>query len=1181
MNGKTENKKSLFGKKILFTSLFVFLGLVASIVTTPKNNQAFAQSNSCEVTEAIMTPSSTGAGWNSGSNDHKFGETFYQKRGSDGAPVKIEVGVQNCKDQTISVDLIQGPVDVVPGFVSTISKQTSKDYDDGVGPYYYIETDEKTVLTYNFLAANYRCSPSAVKSDCHYHFRVFGTPGRAPKYSVSSGSIFKFNGQKNLYESKDDELYGNLYFDFEGSDYLNWVYKGANSTPGELTKPWYYKLNGGTWSKSKYTTKDDCEKLDRDTAPGADKSADCRQDPPVDELTEGTVSGVSSAVPECNLNPADPDLAACITDIAHAIIFYPVAVLAGMAGSFFDVVFEFSINSAVYGGGGYQVGFLKTGWTFVRDVANLGFIITLLWLAINQIIIPQKTDLKKALPTVIIVALLINFSFFIGSFLVDVTNVLARFLFTNDVICVNTNGACDGTISEAIVAAFNPQNIVQQSSGEYQRITGNEKMSVGEYAIILFMSILVVFKMAKAFFKMATLFLGRIVQIWVHLVLSPIAFINMILPKKIAKDSKFIKADAQSWAGELFKNAMIAPVFMFFMYLLLLVVSGFNFAKLVGSNDSKIITLITLFVPFFVIMLLIDALVDATQKQAGFIAEKATGLVNKVIGGVVGTTLGLAAMPIAGAATKFGSRALSNLGQKWVGREGKGSNAVSRSINRRFAKLGGRLNEYSKKLPDKKMDIRENKWISGKVKDVTGFDLGQSKNAINKNLSYVGLRPNESFNERNARREKTMEDDIKRRQIATETDKMDSELVIEQKARLAKMNEKMLEDVLTQNNRNKEHFVEYAKNRRLAGEKDEEKILNEFLNSPLNSKIKIDFEELKNKSSNIYKEKVSGSVELFDADSRDKYKKAAEKYNDKVREDFIYSKKRDVYGGETRKETDQNMKDNKQTMAGFANIGDVSQAGLQTTSAATLAGGIIGAGAAGIAGVAGAAIYGANANSKRDSDLAFLRKMENKKYVDEKKETKIKKEIEKQQISNDRLEIVVADLAEKLQTISSSLKQNNDKFISSIDNQEKSLKTFFESATKEIKDREGISDADMDKKWTEKLESEAFKESFVNFIKESNQTIRDLQQKISETTNDVVKKSLQKQKEDLELVLENMSKNREAYFNTSNDYEKKFSALNRGKDRKDKLGDSLKGKPADKKPDTGDKNDGPKNNPLK
>lgn len=1141
---KGAYKKILFG---IFSAFFV-LGIL--IAPTPKTEKVSA-AGTCEFVKAIINPSNNGK-----DSDAVNTNKFYAERPSSGQPVKIQVEVKNCNDYSVSAVLIEDSiVNTDVNYVDNIAKQKQELSIPNIGPYANVTTDGNNTIDFNFLAGEKGCKSVVTGSDCHYFFKVYIKKGAQTKYILSNGD--------SVYDSMDDELHGNLYYDFDSSDNNStkstpptdwWVYMGSTiAQNAPIQTSWFFKLSGGKWFNSNKFTQKECE-VERDLSAGAEKATPCTQTPPADELADGALSNQADATPTCTaiLNPLDPD---CLLALIKAVVFTPVAWLAGIAGQFFDALFSFSISSQIYGGGGEPIGFLKVAWTFIRDLANLGFIISLLWLAVKQIIDPTVNEAKKEIPKIIIIALMINFSYFFGTIIIDTTNVLARFLYTNDAICINKDGQCDGTISEAIVASFNPQTIIERSSVELQKATGETEMSTSSYAIILLLSIWACWLMAKMFFKLATLFLGRIIQLWAHLVLSPFAFIAYILPVKIPTGKMKGLSSPKDWASEFFRNAFIAPLFMFFMYLIFLVLSKFDFVKtqFATHGHSSFIAIITLIFPIFVVTMLMKSATDATESQAGSIANAVTGYINKAVGAVAGTALALGGLTAGGLIVKGGSKLLGSVSKRMIAKEGTGSSAIGRAFNSKVAKMGGYVNDYAKKLPDKKMDIRENKFLSGGVKNITGFDMTSGKDGINNALRRgAGLRPDETFNQKIDRKAKAEEADVERRKISEKTNKMDNELQDMYNKRLVDMESKAFDHVLEK--AGAENFKKYETLRRASGATDEE-IRKDFISSNQNKQVYDGFVK-------EYQVKTSGSEDLFKASNRKAYEDAAKAYNKKVDADFVNKKKRDIYGGKTQAETEQNFKDNKKSgPGGQANPGDLAAAGGKTWGTA-LAGGIAGAAAATGAGVAGGALFASEAAYQRDGDLEFLRRRENKNDISAKKKAdKVKAEAEKQELSNNRLEMAVTELGERLKDLSVTLKENTESF-KGLDGTEKNFKQFFETEFNKVKDKKD----DSGKDWSvEKKDSEALKEAYVNFTKELSESLRDIVGKISTTTDTQQKAILEAEKTRIEEVKESLRVSKESYIKSSDDYDKKLSALDRGKKKIEDLNNSMKEKAEEKK----------------
>src|SRR3989344_3987006 len=73
----------------------------------------------------------------------------------------------------------------------------------------------------------------------------------------------------------------------------------------------------------------------------------------------------------------------------------------------------------------FQVPAVLDARRLIRDFVNIWFILILLIIAIGTILRPQSYQAKKLLPTLIMVALVINFSLPITGFIIDISNVIS------------------------------------------------------------------------------------------------------------------------------------------------------------------------------------------------------------------------------------------------------------------------------------------------------------------------------------------------------------------------------------------------------------------------------------------------------------------------------------------------------------------------------------------------------------------------------------------------------------------------------------------------------------------------------------------------------------------------------------------------------------------------------------
>jgi len=97
---------------------------------------------------------------------------------------------------------------------------------------------------------------------------------------------------------------------------------------------------------------------------------------------------------------------------------------------------------------------LETGWTIVRDVANLGFVLAIVIIAIATILRFEKYGMQKLLPKLVAAAILVNFSLTIAGVLIDFSNVITTFFLDK------ATGANISEFTTQVSNAFGPQRFL-------------------------------------------------------------------------------------------------------------------------------------------------------------------------------------------------------------------------------------------------------------------------------------------------------------------------------------------------------------------------------------------------------------------------------------------------------------------------------------------------------------------------------------------------------------------------------------------------------------------------------------------------------------------------------------------------------------------------------------------------
>ncbi len=268
--------------------------------------------------------------------------------------------------------------------------------------------------------------------------------------------------------------------------------------------------------------------------------------------------------------------------------------------------------------------FVVEGWTVIRDFSNMFFILILVVIGIATALRIKQYEVKKTLPKLIGVALLINFSPVICGVVIDAANILTNFFLS------------------AGAAGFDQGLNLAQSSGAY--MTGSVRSALGNWSEIwrgiLFFKLLIItiFNFFGAFVLMlfAMLFLVRNLALWILVILSPLAFLSIVFP--VTKKKAFDK-----WLEQFMQWTFIGVGGAFFLYLAQLmlhiglkgpgaVISGGGPATEASEFGGKVITnLIVMATPFVFLIIGYIVTISTSNKAAGAIiafAKKGAGYIN-------------------------------------------------------------------------------------------------------------------------------------------------------------------------------------------------------------------------------------------------------------------------------------------------------------------------------------------------------------------------------------------------------------------------------------------------------------------------------------------------------------------------------------------------------------------------
>ncbi|HEY0980402.1 MAG TPA: hypothetical protein VGE18_03285 [Candidatus Paceibacterota bacterium] len=494
---------------------------------------------------------------------------------------------------------------------------------------------------------------------------------------------------------------------------------------------------------------------------------------------------VGAAVPEdnlptCTIGITDSKIVGCLAQGVYYIIYWPIAWVAGLFGSLFDFFIGYSVSDE-----SYRYAFAVNGWKLVRDIANIMFIVIMVYVGFAAVFSfggKGGSTMRRVVPILILNALIINFSLFATRTVIDISNITARIFYSRMVVCA---GECTYTagssvpnnikrglgghwpLSEKIVSAFSPQKMfgtisltpkepspngskdplnstaAGQEIDDYQRKGFNQGSAeyAGYYALVSIIAAALMLGIAAMFFNVTFMFVGRVIGLYMAMIFSPFAFLTRGGMPLFNID----RFSWKNWVSDLFNYAALAPVFTFFLYIVYSFLNT-DIVKQIGVEDTTggfFGTVLSIVIPMLFIYYLVKKGVDIAKKYSGEFGNAVQGFVSGAVGGVggvVGGGIGLAAGAGALLGRNVVGRGMKFLGEKkWGGSETLANRLATRAPESRMARIGNKALNWGQtsswdarntKL-NKNLETGVNKMSGGQVKLSDKFSglLGIDKSA--------------------------------------------------------------------------------------------------------------------------------------------------------------------------------------------------------------------------------------------------------------------------------------------------------------------------------------------------------------------------------------------------------------------------------------------------------------------
>lgn len=214
---------------------------------------------------------------------------------------------------------------------------------------------------------------------------------------------------------------------------------------------------------------------------------------------------------------------------------------------------------------------IVNSWKIIRDLANIVIVFSLLYLGIKTILDGQGFADKRILISVIIAAILINFSLVFVKLTFEVSNTIGLQVLEQSKMNATSTSGGSYSYSGAIMAMVSPQKVFEANNFKGWGATDIAINERTNWTLVLQMTgqlmllSLVVIALAFIFLGVSLTLLYRYFIFIFLMIFSPIGLIGTQIP--------WLKEYGSKWFGYLKKQALYFPVFSFILYITIYFVS--------------------------------------------------------------------------------------------------------------------------------------------------------------------------------------------------------------------------------------------------------------------------------------------------------------------------------------------------------------------------------------------------------------------------------------------------------------------------------------------------------------------------------------------------------------------------------------------------------------------------------
>jgi hypothetical protein len=384
-----------------------------------------------------------------------------------------------------------------------------------------------------------------------------------------------------------------------------------------------------------------------------------------------------------------------IANFFSDIVFQIASWLLGVTGILLNVGMYFTTHLGIFID---STPVIYKVWTIIRDISSLFLIFFILWASIQMILGLQNPKFGQLIKNIVVVGILINFSFFFTRILIDVSNIVSL-EFYNAIAPTNSaslncregeNNPCAniGEVTKAMSTNGGISNLFMNSlkitawydaNGKLTRDSQNklanetDSMQAFKIIIITFFGALIMLLASASFLVVAGATIMRLAVLIMLLAFSPIWIASIAIPH--------LKDFSKRWTDQLKTQLIFLPVYLGLMYVAIRIMTESNLNTIMTSSPGGLGDIVNMVVGFSIILIMMNLPIVAAASVAGI----SKGWTEKVFGNMTSWGKGvLKAGPAAAARQTIGASAsaidkkLSNtriplIGNSVTGRDVRGA----------------------------------------------------------------------------------------------------------------------------------------------------------------------------------------------------------------------------------------------------------------------------------------------------------------------------------------------------------------------------------------------------------------------------------------------------------------------------------------------------------------------------